>query len=481
MVNFDDLFRRSNQTPLIINDVVETTEADRENTRRFIYTEHEGDVLSNLPSCECGVTKGRRKRNQICPVCKFPVVFKIEQTLEPFVWIRAPKNSALMNPNVWIMLRERFTISGFEIIRWICQRDYKVQNKTPAVVEILKQMGIQRGYNYFVQNFDKIMETLFSLKAFKPKRGMRDDLRPLLEMYRDCIFSQYLPLPNRSVLVIESNSMGRWGETTTRDAVNAIMTMKGVDAPNSTFSDMVRENRAVKALVGLADFYDNQYKNTLAKKEGVFRKQVFSTRAHFVFRGVITSLTDVHDYEELHTPWGMTLSLLTVHLKNRLLRMGFTPNDADAYLNAHAHRYSELLDNIMAKLIEESPYKGIPVIFQRNPSLERGSAQSMFITKVKKDPNIQTISLSILTVSGFNADFDGDQLNGTLLLDNYTAEELYPLAPHMSTFDLNEPRKVSGNLSWPKPVVATVANLVHADHSVVDPVKLRRMAEIPTL
>lgn len=480
-VDFDALFRRSRHNPLIINDVIETTEADREKTRRFVYTEHEGDLLSNLPSCECGEKKGRRYLNETCDVCGYKVVFRIEQVLEPFVWIRAPEGLQLMNPIILNMLNERFTISGFEIIRWIWQRDYKTPNKIPAVVEIIKQMGVQRGYKYFVENFDFIIETLLSLKAFRLKRGMKDELPNLLKMYRDCIFSSHLPVPNRSVLLIETNSMGRWGETTTRDAVNAIMTMKGIDAPNSTLSPLVRENRTVKSLFGLAAFYDSQYKNTLAKKEGAFRKQAFSLKPHFVFRGVIGSITGVHDYEELHIPWGIAVSLLTVHLKNRLERRGFSPNEADEFLNTYAVKYHPTLDEIFQELISQSKYKGIPVIFQRNPSLERASAQLLFVTKVKTDPSIQTISLSILDVTGYNADFDGDQLNGTLLLDNYTADEMYTLAPHMSTFNMDEPRKVSGNLAWPKPVIATTANWFHRDRYTVDPSKLARMAEIPTL
>jgi len=37
------------------------------------------------------------------------------------------------------------------------------------------------------------------------------------------------------------------------------------------------------------------------------------------------------------------------------------------------------------------------------PSLERASAQSVFITKVKTDPAIPTVSISILAIKGLNA------------------------------------------------------------------------------
>jgi hypothetical protein len=78
--------------------------------------------------------------------------------------------------------------------------------------------------------------------------------------------------------------------------------------------------------------------------------------------------------------------------------------------------------------------------------------------------------------------FDGDQLNGTLSLDNYVSEELEKLAPHMSVFDLNAPRSVSKNLSMPKPVVATIANWMHSmKDRPLDQEKLARMAALATV
>jgi hypothetical protein len=68
-------------------------------------------------------------------------------------------------------------------------------------------------------------------------------------------------------------------------------------------------------------------------------------------------------------------------------------------------------------------------------------------------------------------------LNGTLSLDTLTTEELKKLAPHKSTFDLNDPRKVSKNLSMPKTVVATIANWMHhPTGEIPDPTKQQLMA-----
>lgn len=481
LVNFDDLFRRkATRVPVIINDFSESSEEDKESFNRMIYTKYATDLLSNLPTCECGEVVGEHNVDVVCKVCNTPVASPLEQDLEPLVWMRAPQGvRALISPIVWTMLTAKFTRSGFEIIRWICDTTYKPQVRTPAIMEAVQDLGIPRGFNNFVDNFDNIMLALFDLKGFKAKKGEEDPLQTLLRLQRDCVFSQTLPLPNRSLLVIEETNVGTYVDPIVTGAVDAIRTMVSIDSPLSSHNVRTKENRTIKTIAQLAEFYDNLARTTLAKKEGIFRKHVFGTRSHWSFRGVISSQTDNHDYDELHIPWGIGVSSLRIHLMNKLLRRGFTPNTAIGFLNEHAQKYHPLLDELFQLLIEECPYKGIPVVFQRNPSLERGSAQAMFVTKVKTDPNIPTISLSILSVVGFNADFDGDQLNGTLSLDHWTAEQLHALAPHMSVFDLNAPRQVSKNLSMPKPVVATIANWAHRPEDERDLLKEQRMAELP--
>lgn len=485
LVNFDDLFNQKvKTTPVIINDVADSNEKEKNALNKLIYTKYSSDLLSNLPSCECGEVAGEYNVGLVCPVCNTKVTPPIEQELEPIVWMRAPNGVApLINPIVWTMLNRKFTRSGFEILRWICDTTYKPQVKVPKVMEAVQELEIPRGYNNFYQNFDAIVAKLFGLRAFKQRRDAIDPLFEVIRLQRDCVFSQYLPLPNRSLLVVEETNVGHYTDPTVPGAIDAIRMMAAIDSPLSNHSPRVKENRTIKTIARLSEFYEDWYRYTLAKKEGVFRKNIYGGRSHFSFRAVISSLTEEHDLRELHIPWGIGVSVLRIHLLNKLLRHhNMTPNEAIGFLNAHAQRYSPLLDQLFQELIAECPYPGIPVVFQRNPSLERGSAQSMYVTKVKPATEIPTVSMSILSVRGYNADFDGDQLNGTLSLDLMTSEELQKLAPHMSTFDLNEPRKVSKNLSMPKPVVSTIAAWMHAKFNEgIDPQKQLLMDQIPAL
>lgn len=416
LVNFDELFFiKGKNSPVIVNDFADTSKARKEAFNAMIYTKYAGDLLSNLPKCSCGETVGEYNAGYwvgdtyypgvICRICLTEVRSSLEQTLEPLVWMRAPKGiDALISPLVWTMLTERFTKSDFDIIRWFCDTRYDPQVKQPYIMREIMELPFERGYNNFVRNFDAIMEVLFSLKKLKLKKGTPDNLQQLLKDRRDCVFAQYLPFPNKALLVLEETNMGAYADAINEGIVDAINTMVGIDAPLSTHSVRTKENRTVKTIIQVAQYHDNVIRNTLSRKQGAFRKHAFGTRSHFSFRAVISSLTNDHDYDELHIPWGVGVSLFRIHLLSKLIRRDMLQNEAMAFLNAHAHRRHPLLEQLFQDLIAECPYKGIPVIFQRNPSLERGSAQAMYVTRVKLDVGDPTVSLSILSVHGFNAD-----------------------------------------------------------------------------
>jgi len=367
LVNFTQLFNTAKRTPIIINDFSESSEDDKSALNRMIYTKYATDLLSNLPACECGEIVGEHNVGVLCRNCRTSVQSPVEQDLEPLIWIRAPNGvTTLINPLVWTMLNEKFTRSGYEIIRWITDTTYKPQVKTPAIMESVQALNITRGFNNFVENFDSIVEALFELKGFKQKKGVLDPLQILLRDQRDCVFSKFLPMPNKALLVIEETNVGTYVDPIITGAVDAIRTMVGIDSDLSSHNVRTKENRTVRTIAQLACFYDDLGRTTLAKKEGIFRKHVFGTRSHFSFRGVISSLTAKHRYDEIHIPWGIGVSVLRIHLMNKLMRRGFTPNSAVAFLNEHAQKYHPLLDELFQLLISESPKKGIPMVLQRN-------------------------------------------------------------------------------------------------------------------
>ncbi|WP_233875066.1 hypothetical protein [Paraburkholderia adhaesiva] len=490
LVSHDEIFHyRTSREPIIINDLPDTTTEEKEHVDKLIFTRYDlihSDLLSNIPSCACGNTlgvdklgDGREIRAMVCPDCHTEVIAPYQGDLEPIIWLRAPKGvKALINPHVWTMLREGFQKNSFDVIRWICDRTWKAPVKEPPVMEAIRASGPPRGYNHFVENFDAIMAFLFNLKDYSKKELA--PLRTCLEQFRHCVFSQYMPLPNRSLLVLEDTHHAGYTDSTTPIAVDAIRMMVGIDSPVSPHSALVRENRTIRMLAMTAEYYDTAMRELLASKTGVPRKNIYGTRCHFSFRAVISSNTNPHDYTEIHIPWSVGIVVFELHLKNFLLREGMTPWEAETYLNAHVNQYSERLDLLFQRIIAGSPWPGVPVTMQRNPSLHRASIQLLFITRVTTDVSVPTVFFSILDVTGPNADFDGDMMNLVLTLDHTLTDALYSLMPHQSAFSMNEPRALSKNLSMPKPVVLTISNWMHwPEPDTPDPEVLERMALIP--
>lgn len=409
-------YQQSRHEPIIINKFKDHRKQAREDFDNKIFTRYKpNDVLSNVPSCEGEHLVGEFHKGITCPICNTVVENSLDQDMQSKIWLQTPVGMhKLINPMVWTMLSNHFKKGKFNVIQWLCDTGYQPPPKPPKVLEQVKALNIKRGYNHFVKNFDNIILKLLTIRDFRKEKrtgkglmAPMEKIQQILIEYRDCVFVDFLPLPNRALLVIENTNLSTFRDPIVDGAVNAIKSMVGLDDPLLGLTPSSRENRVVRAIAQLAAYYQDFYRNSLAKKEGILRKHVYGTRCFFSFRSVISSLTADHKQEELHIPWGVGIGLLRLHLTSKLFRRGYTPNQVLRLLNNYAQRYHPLLDELFKELIAESPYMGLPAIFQRNPSLERGSMQRVFITKVKSDVSDPTVSMSILTVRSYNADFDG--------------------------------------------------------------------------
>lgn len=418
LVNFDQEFNTLTTPPIIINDQPAFTEGDVENIHKAIYTRHTPDMLSNVPQCMCGFLTNEYRLGMMCPRCHTPVQQVTSEKLQTITWIRAPHGvDGLMNPVVWTLLAQRFTYQSVNVIQYLMDTQYNPPEINGGkAVELFSALPFERGVNKFIANFDEIMDFLFELRYFKLRTKNRpgvDLLRKMLKEYRDCIFSTYLPIPHRSLLVVEDSTSGNvYLDEYTPKAINAVLTLAGIDTASAkgelTSSLRLRESRSVRAVARLAEFYYYIVSKRLAKKEGILRKHVFATRSHWSFRAVVSSTTEPHNHENIYIPWGVATSVFNLHLHNKLQKLGFTPNEADKFLHQYATRYHPLMRHLFNELIAEScDPRGIPATLNRPPSLKRGSIQAVFISRIKDPDEGQTVSMSILIVRPLNCDFDG--------------------------------------------------------------------------
>lgn len=458
LIDFNESFRYLTKTPIIINDLENDTKQAKAYINSIITSEFTQDMVSLLPSCNCGETKGEFNLGVVCDICGTNVVSSIENDIEPIIWFRKPEGViSLINPMILLLLSKKFRKNKYNIIHWICDTTYRSKIKQPPVLHKLLELGIPRGYNNFIIHFDKIISILFSLPEFGFRKNTPKPLEDFIMANKHKIFSDYLPLLNKSLLVIEKNNTGIYVDDTTIKAIDSIKSLISIDKDFYDQSLKVKENRTAKALFKLIDFYDTYIKD-VGIKEGHLRRHIFGTRTNFSFRCVVSSITGKHKYDEVEVPWGVALTVFRPHIVNKLLRYGMDLNSIIGLIYGHISKYNPLLDRVINELIQESPDKGIYVLLNRNPTLLSGSILRVKITRFKTDVNDNTIGFSILAVKSLNMDFDGDCVNVSLALDNTTANQWYPLHPMFNIYEATDPYKISGNISIPKPVILTTSS-----------------------
>lgn len=425
VIDFDELYRMMSDEALFVNDFDVRTKEGKEALNEKLHVRYDGDTLDILPSCECGEVTGQYNVGVRCGVCRTKVASVTERPLESALWIRLPKGvNAFVHPAVWTVLSNAFSLkqAGFNLIEWLTNPSCSPNRKARPIVDKISSFNIKRGLNNFVENFDEIMDILLKVNPTNNSPAQRDELAEYIRINRDRIFCHFIPIPSRLTFIVEGTPMGDYADTSLRGAMDAIRTITSVECSVVSVSQRVREQRTAKTVQMLADYYSAFIKTNLATKKGWIRKQVLGSRLHFTFRAVITSLSDNHAYDELHLPWSMSVMAFRTHLITHMLRMrvtaqqaerynldpdlvgrGFTPGECVELLNSYTLRYHPLIDELFKRILAETPGgKGYPVLFSRNPTLQRGSVYMMRVTRIKPDPHDNTIAFSVLALAAPN-------------------------------------------------------------------------------
>lgn len=448
--DFTAVYMSCSRPPTFVNDLDQNDVASRERLNELLLTTYESDVLESVPTCQCRQLRGgTTDKNLICPNCNHPISIPAEREIESSLWIRAPDNvRTLLHPLLLGYLDRFFGSAGGSYVQYVMDPYYKPRKRTIPMLEFDKT-NHRRGLNYFVDNFDVVFDFMLYESAINKTRKQKDKFRNFILSHRNKLFTWALPIPSKITFIVELTATGKFGDGNMASALDAVRTIGSISSGIEPLRETQLESKAFRACLQLTNFYDAQYSKTLSPKAGWFRRHVFGSRPAFSFRAVISSLSERHRYNETHLPWSLAVSLFKQHLRNKLQSRGFSPSQSNKYIQDHIETYSPLLDELFTELINEAteqskreaqrkalPFMGglvsmyqekgmtkeledlqafnsalpqeleydigIPCIIQRNPSLKRLSAQRFFITKIKKDPSINTISLSVLVLKGPN-------------------------------------------------------------------------------
>jgi hypothetical protein len=489
--DYDKVFTNS-KNAIVINDIPYTTEADKELFGNYLITTHETDTLSSIPICTCGALKYGFNLGKMCLKCDTVVELPSESDINTFLWVRAPESIiGFIKPYVWVSIIKHLPRNGV-VLNWIINKRYipplLIKAADKKKIQYLEQIDFKRGYNNLILQLDMFIDALPRI-ARNSNKSL--DLQKTMFKIRHSLLSKYLPLPNRSLLVIENTPVGAYADRPVVDSITAVAKIavkleKGI----RPLSEYQTEVRVIAILMHIADFTDfiwDTDTGIVASKKGLLRAHWASTRAHFSLRAVVSSIPFEHQYDHIYIPWSQAVVLFSLHIKNKLYKRGYSFIQVNQLINIGMVNYSPLLYEILKELIKEAKnllkpilYEqlkklnyseleidehisklGIPIIVQRNPSLHEGSAQLFYIPDIKIDLRDKTISISPLVIKASNGDFDGDEFNVTLLIGKELVKACMALQSHTNVFNKTRLGEVSHVVSLPEVAISILNNFIY--------------------
>lgn len=409
--DLENIFHRLATPPIMVNDFDITMAEERAKLNELLFTKHEGETLSNMPRCACGVTRMRNKVGTIAPCCNTEVTVLTEKGIESLLWLQVPQDiPAFINPQVWRILSSAMTHSGFNLLEYLVNPYYKTNVKPIDRIRRLDDLQLPTGLANFYYHFDEIIEKLIKVNFLMTEARAARELVEFIEVYRDRIFTRVLPFPSKLLFIEERTARSKIIDrqmTPAQEAINILCRLyagKKIEGDDFVEPELkIKEARCTKVVVMLDKFYRDFEINMIFRKPGIMRKLIGGCLPHGTGRGVINSLHDPHRYDQIITPWPMSVLLLSSHLKSKLLDRDFTPNEIISLIYENTLKEHVLLRSLFDELLDESPEGCIPSLFLRNPTLRRQSIQYLPIGGIKTDPTVNSISFSILAASGPNA------------------------------------------------------------------------------
>lgn len=157
--------------------------------------------------------------------------------------------------------------------------------------------------------------------------------------------------------------------------------------------------------------------DTLSKKEGLVRKEMLAKREDFSGRTVIT-VDPTLNLNEIGLPLDMAKNLYKPFIRKELINQGVCKNDREVDVRMKN-------PDIEVKRVIQQVAKDRPLIANRQPSLHKYSLQAL-TPVIKERENggvIRSIQMNPLVITGFNADFDGDQMAAHVPITENAKEE----------------------------------------------------------
>ena len=293
----------------------------------------------------------------------------------------------------------------------------------------------------------KINENGFIIKKFNPDYFFLEILPVTPNRFRpESVVNNSTYLHSHTILYTKVLSLNKEIQTliiNNKESLEEENIKKDTENYKKTFSKWIELQETVNCLF---DSSQNQkttekasgIKQILEKKEGIFRMKIMGKRVNYSARSVISPDPNLNT-DEVGIPLFMAKKLtypenVNIHniemLKEAIINGANTHPGAlyiiengqkkhleSATLEQRIGFAKRLLENAENKIVCRHVKNGDIVLFNRQPTLHKPSLMSFKVRVLAKE---LTIRMHYANCNGFNADFDGDEMN-VHVLQNYMA------------------------------------------------------------
>ena len=383
--------------------------------------------------CDCGAFIGQDIIGQTCPCCGSEIALH-SLNFEYTGWINLGKHK-IISPVYYNILKR---VLGNNMLKFIVgdyKSDLSVQynendkdflenkkNKKSGRVSVNDINYIKKkipkskyqyqglGHDVFYERFEEV------LTACAPKNN--PDVQMLIDE-KDAVFTSKIPIYSTAFRPVSKTS-----ETMFYPKINKWFSM--ICAVYCQLDDMVLDIEVIQALNFIQNYLieacEHLITAEISKKTGFVRSEIVGGTFSFSARGVITLDISLRA-DEIDIPYTMALTAFQFRITHMLAtRYNMTLEQAYLFIS-NSDR-----DPIVLQLLDEIIAEGQWVFLIREPTINLASIEVCRIRRYKFDDD--TISLPQEPLPGFNADFDGDQLNLCFLIDENIHKEFEPF--HLS-------------------------------------------------
>lgn len=363
--------------------------------------------------CDCGAFTGQDIIGRVCPRCNSEITLR-SLNFKYTGWVDI-KPHKVISPIYYSMLKRVITPNMVNYVLGNYKSDQSVpynendtnflENKKNRktgrvaandIAAIRKKVPKSKyiyeglGHDVFYNRFEEVVTACAKTQ---------DELQILLDE-KDAVFTSKIPIYSTAFRPVSKTS-----ETMFYPKINKWFSQ--IVAIQCKLKDMTLPIETIQALNFIQNYWIDATEwlitNEVSKKDGFVRSEIVGGTFQFSGRAVIT-LDISLNADEVDLPLPMCIVAFQYKITHILaVRYNFTLEQA--YLYVKDYKIHPEVVNILQEILDETQW----IMILREPTNNLGSIEIAKIRRYKV--NDDTISLPPEPLPGFNADFDGDQLN----------------------------------------------------------------------